>query len=109
MKIIITEEQYNKLSLLRRLSEIIEVGSHIIDSGDEFYGHINFCYYYPTFKRFVEGFVYDIVEHYDSSYDVSDIGDLIDNHIGYENFVGMLMEEHGGKIRHFYNRKTKDC
>ena len=109
MKIIITEEQYNKLYYLRRIDKIIEEGSDIIDNGDAFYGGVNFCYHYPTFKRFMEGFIYDIVEQYDSSYDVSNVGDFIDNHIGYENFVDMLMEEHGGKIRSFYNRKTKDC
>lgn len=112
MKIIITEDQYKKLLPLhfrRRLMDIMNEGLDIIDNSDDFYWEVNFCYHYPTFERFVQGFVFDIVQQYDSSYDISEVGEFIDDHLGYETFVNILLDTHGDKIRSFYNERTKDC
>jgi hypothetical protein len=110
MKIIITEDQYNKLSLLRRLGNVLNVASELIDMGDEFYGNLDFCKYYPTFQKYIKNIVDDIIEHYNNpNYDIDDIFDFIYKDIGYETFVKLLMDEHGAKIRSFYNRKTKHC
>lgn len=110
MKIIITENQYRKISLLRRLGKMLDVSSELIDEGDEFYGDLNFCEYYPTFQRFVKNMVEDIIEHYGSGkFNIEDVSDFIYEEVGYDNFVGVLMDEHGAKIRSFYNLKTKDC
>ena len=77
MKIIISEDQYYNLSLRRRLGGIINVASDIIDDGDEFYGNLNFCRYYPTFQKYIKNIVgggynfkwiIDIVEDRDFDY-----------------------------------------
>jgi hypothetical protein len=110
MKIIITEDQYNKLSLRRRLGGMLNIASELIDMGDEFYGNLDFCKYYPTFQKYIKNIVGDIIEHYHSpNYDIDDISDFIYEDIGHETFVKLLMDEHGAKIRSFYNRKTRDC
>jgi hypothetical protein len=109
MKIIITEDQYNKLSLLRRLGGMLDVSSELIDMGDEFYGSLDFCKYYPTFQKYIKNIVDDIIELYDPDYGIDDVSDFIYEVIGYETFVKLLMDEHGAKIRSFYNRKTRDC
>lgn len=108
MKIIITEEQYNKISLRRRLQSIMDEGSYIIDNGDDFYGDLNFCLIYPKFKSFIESMVDDIIHQFDNETEFG-IWEFIHNDIGLETFINMLMEEHGAKIRSFYNMKTKDC
>ena len=109
MKIIITENQYRKISLRRRLGDIINVASDIIDEGDDFYGGLDFCKYYPTFQKYIKNIVDDIIEHYGPDYGLDDVSDFIYKDVGYENFVSILMDEHGAKIRSFYNLKTKDC
>ena len=108
MKIIITEEQYNKIALRRRLQGIMDEGSYIIDNGDDFYADLNFCYHYPKFKGFIQSMVDDIIHQYNNETEFG-IWEFIHNDIGYETFVNLLMEEHGAKIRSFYNRKTKHC
>jgi hypothetical protein len=117
MKIIITEDQFNNLlvlrrrmSLRRRLADVINVASELIDMADDFYGNLDFCKYYPTFHKFIDSVVRDITEHYyDARFDIDDVSDFIYQDVGYENFVKILMEEHGAKIRSFYNLKTKYC
>jgi hypothetical protein len=109
MKIIITEDQYNNLSLRRRLSEIMHEGLFIIDNGDEFYGDdAAFCNRYPTFKAFMEGFIDDIVYQYNNMTG-DHIWDFIYEDLGHENFIDLLLDTHGEDIINFYNRKTKDC
>jgi hypothetical protein len=109
MKIIITENQYYKLSLRRRLRRILDVSSEIIDN--DFYGGLDFCKKYPTFQKFIKNMVLDIIVDYGSSdkFDYDEVSDFIYEDVGYENFVDALMGEHGAKIRSFYNLKTKDC
>ena len=52
MKIIITEDQYNKfINLQRRLTDIMYEASLMIDNGDDFYGGVDFCRYFPTLKK----------------------------------------------------------
>ena len=109
MKIIITEDQYNKLSLRRRLGDMLNVASELIDMGDEFYGNLDFCKYFPTFQKYISNIVGDIIELYNPDYGIDDISDFIYEGVGYETFVKLLMDEHGAKIRSFYNRKTRDC
>lgn len=112
MKIIITESQYRKVSLLRRLGDMMDVASDIIDEDNNFYGDLDFCRYYPTYQKYVKSMVDDITEHYQGfnyDYDIDDVSDFIYKDIGYENFVNLLMDEHGAKIRNYYNLKTKDC
>ena len=108
MKIIITEEQYNNLTLRRRLSEIMYEGLFIIDNGDNFYGDTNFCRHYPTFKVFMESLTNDIIHQYNNMTG-DNIWDFIYEDFGYENFIDLLLDTHGEDIRNFYNRKTKDC
>ena len=111
MKIIITEEQSKKLiSLQRRLTDIMRESSLIIDNGDDFYGGVDFCRYFPTLKKYVDDVVYEIINQYEHPiYDIDETKNFIYNHIGYETFVGMLMNEYGEKIKNFYSRKTKHC
>jgi hypothetical protein len=109
MKIIITEEQFNKIALRRRLVGIMNVGSLIIDNGDDFYDNVDFCRVYPTFTRYIQSLVFNIVQQYEHPiYSVNDVADFIDD-LGYKTFVDMLMGEHGNKIKKFYNKKTKNC
>jgi uncharacterized short protein YbdD (DUF466 family) len=42
-------------------------------------------------------------------YNIDETENFIYNHVGYENFVNIMMEEHGDKIIRFYKEKTKDC
>jgi hypothetical protein len=77
--------------------------------GDEFYGNLDFCKYFPTFQKYISNIVGDIIELYDPDYGIDDISDFIYEGVGYETFVKLLMDEHGAKIRSFYNRKTRDC
>jgi hypothetical protein len=111
MKIIITENQYNKfIGLKRRLTDIMIEASHMVDDADEFYGNLDFCYYFPTLKKYVNDVVYEIIQQYrHPDYDIDDIENFIYNHIGYKNFVNMLMDMYGEKIENFYNEKTQDC
>jgi len=111
MKIIITEDQSNKLiGLQRRLKDIMRVASDMVDDADRFYGNLDFCRYYQTLKKYVDDVVYEIIQTYEHpSYDVDDIENFIYNHVGYENFVNILMDMYGEKIETFYNMKTKDC
>jgi hypothetical protein len=108
MKIIITEEQYNKIALRRRFQSIMDEGSYIVDNGDDFYGDLDFCLIYPKFNSFIESMVDDIIHQFDNETEFG-IWEFIHKDIGLETFINMLMEEHGAKIRSFYNRKTKDC
>jgi len=111
MKIIITEDQNNKLiSFQRRLTDIMYEASYMIDDADEFYGSVDFCIHYPTLVRFVEDVVYEIINQYEHPiYDNDDTVNFIYDHIGYKNFINIMMDEHGEKIENFYNMKTKDC
>ena len=111
MKYIITESQYNKiLNLKRRLTDIMREASLMIDNGDDFYGSVDFCRYFPTLKKYVDDVVYEIINQYEHPiYDIDDIENFIYNHIGYENFVNILMDMYGEKIENFYNKKTQDC
>jgi hypothetical protein len=111
MKIIITEDQSNKLiSLQRRLTDIMREASLMIDNGDDFYGSVDFCRYFPTLKKYVDDVVYEIINQYEHPiYDIDETENFIYNHVGYENFVNMLMDMYGEKIENFYNMKTKDC
>ena len=111
MKIIITEEQSNKLiSLQRRLTDIMREASLMIDNGDDFYGSVDFCRYFPTLKKYVDDVVYEIINQYEHPiYDIDETENFIYNYIGYENFVNLLMDMYGEKIENFYNEKTKDC
>lgn len=109
MKIIITEEQYNNLSLRRRLSEIMYEGLFIIDNGDEFYGDdTTFCNRYPTFNVFMGGFIDDIIYQYNNMTG-DHIWDFIYEDLGHENFIDLLLDTHGEDIINFYDRKTKNC
>jgi hypothetical protein len=115
MKYIITESQYNKiLKLKRRLIDIMSEASRIIDAsddfyGDNFYGDIDFCHYYPTLEKYIDSLVMDIIQQYEpDNYDIDDIENFINN-IGYETFVNRLMDMYGEKIENFYNKKTQDC
>ena len=108
MKIIITENQYNKLILRRRLSEIMNEALMMVENGDVFYGDIDFCYHYPKFYTYMEGMVDDIIDQYHNETEYS-VSDFIYNEIGLGNFINMLIDEHGDEIRSFYNMKTKDC
>ena len=111
MKIIITEEQSKKLiSLQRRLADIMREASLMIDNGDDFYGSVDFCRYFPTLKKYVDDVVYEIINQYEHPiYDIDETENFIYNYIGYENFVNLLMDMYGEKIENFYNEKTKDC
>ena len=110
MKIIITEEQNNKLSLQRRVHDMCYEASYFIDNAEEWYGNLNFCRYYPTLKKYVDDLVYEIIQTYEHpSYNIDQIEDFIYNHIGYKNFVNILIGMYGEKIEKFYNKKTKDC
>ena len=111
MKIIITEDQSNKLiSLQRRLTDIMREASLMIDNGDDFYGSVDFCRYFPTLKKYVDDVVYEIINQYEHPiYDIDETENFIYNYIGYENFVNLLMDMYGEKIENFYNEKTKDC
>jgi len=111
MKIIITEDQSNKLiSFRRRLKDIMYEASYMIDDDDEFYGSVDFCHYFPTLKKYVDDVVYEIINQYEHPiYDIDETENFIYNHVGYENFVNILMDMYGEKIENFYNEKTKDC
>jgi hypothetical protein len=111
MKIIITEDQSNKLiSFRRRIKDIMRVASDMVDDADRFYGNLDFCRYYPTLKKYVDDVVYEIINQYEHpSYDIDETENFIYNNIGYENFVNILMDMYGEKIENFYNEKTKDC
>jgi hypothetical protein len=112
MKIIITENQYKKInSLKRRLADIMREASLMIDNADDFYGDVDFCRYYPTLKKFLmDGLVINIIQQYEpDNYDIDDIENFINTHIGYKNFVNMIMDMYGEKIENFYNEKTQDC
>jgi hypothetical protein len=111
MKIIITEDQHkNFINLKRRLIDIMREASLMIDNGDDFYGSVDFCRYFPTLKKYVDDVVYEIINQYEHPiYDIDETEDFIYNHIGYENFVNILMDMYGEKIENFYNEKTKDC
>ena len=89
---------------------MVNVASELINITDDFYGPLDFCKYYPTFQKFIDSVVRDIIEHYyDAKFEIGDLSDFIYQDVGYENFVKVLMEEHGAKIRSFYNLKTKNC
>ena len=111
MKIIITEDQYNKfINLQRRLSDIMYEASLMIDNGDDFYWRVDFCRNFPTLKKYVDDVVSEIINQYEHPiYSIDETEDFIYNHIGYKNFFDMLMDEYGEKIKNFYIRKTKDC
>ena len=111
MKIIITEEQSKKLiSLQRRLSDIMYEASLMIDNGDDFYWRVDFCRNFPTLKKYVDDVVSEIINQYEHPiYTIDETEDFIYNHIGYKNFVNILMDMYGEKIENFYNEKTKDC
>ena len=111
MKIIITEDQHkNFINLKRRLIDIMREASLMIDNGDDFYGSVDFCRYFPTLKKYVDDVVYEIINQYEHPiYDIDETENFIYNHIGYENFVNILMDMYGEKIENFYNEKTKDC
>jgi hypothetical protein len=111
MKIIITEDQYKKLTLQRRLADIMDEGPMIVDYADEFYGDTDFCRHYPTLEVYVEGMVQDIIHQYGNISDagVEGVWDFIYDVVGFKNFINMLLEEHGDKIIRFYKEKTKHC
>jgi hypothetical protein len=111
MKIIITEDQHkNFINLKRRLIDIMREASLMIDNGDDFYGSVDFCRYFPTLKKYVDDVVYEIINQYEHPiYDIDETENFIYNYIGYENFVNLLMDMYGEKIENFYNEKTKDC
>jgi hypothetical protein len=111
MIIIITEDQSNKLiSFQRRLKDIMYEASYMIDDADEFYGNLDFCHYFPTLKKYVDDVVYEIINQYNHPiYNIDETEIFIYNHVGYENFINMLMDMYGEKIENFYNMKTKDC
>jgi hypothetical protein len=111
MKIIITESQYKKLTLQRRLADIMDEGPMIVDYADEFYGDTDFCRHYPTLEVYVDGMVQDIIHQYGNISDsgVEGVWDFIYDVVGFKNFINMLLEEHGDKIIRFYKEKTKDC
>ena len=111
MKIIITESQYKKLTLQRRLADIMDEGPMIVDYADEFYGDTDFCRHYPTLEVYVDGMVQDIIHQYGNISDagVEGVWDFIYDVVGFKNFISMLLEEHGDKIIRFYKEKTKDC
>ena len=111
MKIIITEDQHkNFINLKRRLIDIMREASLMIDNGDDFYGSVDFCRYFPTLKKYVDDVVYEIINQYEHPiYDIDETEIFIYNYIGYENFVNLLMDMYGEKIENFYNEKTKDC
>jgi hypothetical protein len=110
MKIIITENQNKKLSYLRRLTDIMYEAAYMIDDADEFYGDVDFCTHYPTLVRFVEDVVYEIINQYvHPIYDNDDTVNFIYDHIGYKNFINIMMDEHGEKIRNFYKERTRGC
>jgi len=111
MKIIITEDQYKKfISLQRRITDIIDEVIEMVDLDSNFWGSTDFCYYFPTLKKFVDDLVYEIIQQYRHPIDdIDETENFIYNHIGYENFVNILMDTHGEKIKNFYNEKTKDC
>tara|TARA_R110000868_G_scaffold293822_1_gene554328 strand:- start:2198 stop:2533 length:336 start_codon:yes stop_codon:yes gene_type:complete len=111
MKIIITEEQYDKfIGLQRRITDIIGEVPLMLDIDNDFWGsneNYDFCYYYPTLKKFMKGIVDEICHQW--FYNFDNIVKFIYDGIGYKNFIDMLMDEHGEKIINFYNMKTKDC
>ena len=111
MKIIITEDQHkNFINLKRRLIDIMREASLMIDNGDDFYGSVDFCRYFPTLKKYVDDVVYEIINQYEHPiYDIDETENFIYNYIGYENFVNLLMDMYGEKIENLYRRKTKDC
>jgi hypothetical protein len=111
MKIIITESQYKKLTLQRRLADIMDEGPMIVDYADEFYGDTDFCRHYPTLEVYVDGMVQDIIHQYGNISDagVEGVWNFIHSEVGEKNFINMLLEEHGDKIIRFYKEKTKDC
>ena len=112
MKIIITEEQYDKfIGLQRRITDIIGEVPLMLDI--DFWGpmdqddYIDFCHTFPTLKEFMKGIVDEICHQW--FYNFDNIFKFIYDGIGYKNFIDMLMDEHGEKIINFYNEKTKDC
>jgi hypothetical protein len=114
MKIIITEEQYDKfIGLKRRLNDIIGDVSEMVDISNDFWGpmdqddYIDFCHTFPTLKKFMKGIVEEICHQYRFNFD--NIFIFIYSDIGYNKFIKILMDEHGEKIINYYNEKTKDC
>ncbi len=111
MKIIITEEQYDKfIGLQRRISDIIDEVPLMVDIDNDYWGpneDYDFCHYYPTLKKFMKGIVEEICHQW--FYNFDNIVKFIYDRIGYKTFVDMIMDEHGEKIINFYNEKTKDC
>jgi hypothetical protein len=108
MKIIITERQYNKVIVLRRINEIMHEALLMIRDDGAFYGDVNFCYHYPTFEGFMEDMVEEIIRNYEY-FNNFDISDFIYDEVGFENFINILIDVHGDEIREFYNSKTEDC
>ena len=76
MKIIITEEQYDKfIGLKRRLNDIIGDVSEMVDISNDYWGpmdqddYIDFCHTFPTLKKFMKGIVEEICHQYRFNFD----------------------------------------
>ena len=84
--------------------------SLMIDNWDDFYWRVDFCRNFPTLKKYVDDVVSEIINQYEHPiYSIDETEDFIYNHIGYKNFVNILIGMYGDKIEKFYNKKTKDC
>ena len=112
MKIIITEEQYKKLIPIkykRRLATIMNTAEEIIDNGDFFWEGLDFCVEFNSYDDFMENLVSDMVGQYMERGEDYDIYEFVYDILGYDNFVEVMVDHIGDKIKNFYFRKTKDC
>lgn len=114
MKIIITEDQYNNIIPIkykRRIASIIGTAEKIIDNGDFFWEDLDFCVEFDSYDDFMENLVSDMVEQYEYG-DLGedyDIYEFVYDILGYDNFVEVMVDQIGDKIKNFYFRKTKHC
>jgi hypothetical protein len=114
MKIIITEDQYNKLILKedynyqyfkRRLNDMLDFAIEPIET--DLYRD-SFC---SNFISFYNGFVASLVNRMMDYYNVDgdyNISKFVYD-IGPEKFRKMLLDKHGERIREYYLLRSQDC
>ena len=114
MKIIITEEQYNKLILKedrnyeyfkRRLDSMLDFAMKPIET--DLYGD-TFC---SNFSAYFNGLMSNLVGHMINHYKVDGKYSITDFMFGitYEKFRNMLLDKHGERIREYYLSKSQNC
>ena len=93
----------------RRLGNIIGTAEKIIDNGDFFWEDLDFCVEFNSYDDFMEDLVSDMVEQYEDRGEDYDIYEFVYDILGYDNFVEVMVDHIGDKIKNFYFRKTKHC